>query len=217
VRRALIAVGVALLVVALVPPVARWGEDRSFAVHMAQHLLLGDLAPLVLAIALVPRLPRAVAAAALPLWVVNLAVWHIPVVMEAALHHGAVHLAQHVALFAAGFLLWAAILWSPLGIGTRIVLVAGMMVTGIALSSVLIWWPRVLYSTYLHAHELGGMSPLTDQRTGGGLMLVEGMLVGLAAAAWLILAVLREDATQRQPTPAAPRALRQKKGQTRRV
>jgi putative membrane protein len=192
VRRALTAVGVAIVVVALVPPLASWGERRSFAAHMAQHLLLGDLAALVLVVALAPVVPVALAAAALPVWIANLAVWHIPAVMEAALHHPAVHLAQHVCLFGAGFLLWAAILRSPLGVAARLVIVAGMMATGIALSSVLIWWPRVLYSTYEHAHELGGMSPLTDQRTGGGLMLVEGMIVGLGAAAWVILGLLRE-------------------------
>jgi putative membrane protein len=192
VRRALIAVGAALIAVALIPPLATWGEERSFAAHMAQHLLLGDLAPLVLAVAFMPRLPVVPAAAALPVWIGNLAVWHIPAVMEAALHHGAVHVAQHLCLFAAGLLLWCAILSSELGVGARLGIVAGMMATGIALSSVLIWWPRVLYSTYTHADILGGLSPLTDQRTGGGLMLVEGMLVGLGAAAWLILGLLRD-------------------------
>jgi putative membrane protein len=206
VRRALIVLGVALLVVALVPPVATWGENRSFAVHMAQHLLVGDLAPLALAVGLAPRPVRLLAAASLPLWIANLAVWHVPAVMESALRHGGVHVAQHAALFAAGFLLWSAIVASPLGVGARLGIVVGMMATGVALSSVLIWWPRVLYSTYEHAHELGGMSPLTDQRTGGGLMLVEGMLVGLGAAAWLILGLLRESA-------AAPGQT----GQTRRV
>ena len=113
-----------------------------------------------------PRLPVVPAAAALPVWIGNLAVWHIPAVMEAALHHGAVHVAQHLCLFAAGLLLWCAILSSELGVGARLGIVAGMMATGIALSSVLIWWPRVLYSTYTHADILGGLSPLTDQRTG---------------------------------------------------
>ena len=193
-RRALTLAAVALIVVALVPPVATWGEERSFAIHMAQHLLLGDLAPLLLVAALAPRIARSVAAVALPLWMANLAVWHVPAVMEAALHHWPVHAAQHLALFAAGAVLWCAILTSKLGVGARLAIVAGMMASGIALSSVLIWWPRVLYSTYVDAHTLGRISPLTDQRTGGGLMLVEGMLVGLGAAAWLILGLLREDA-----------------------
>lgn len=191
-RRALIAVGIGLVVVAQVPPLSGWAEDRSFAAHMAQHLLLGDLAPLVLVPALAPRLPRVAAAAAFPAWAANLALWHVPAAMEAALHHAAVHAVQHLALFAAGFLLWSAILRPVLPLGWRLGAVAAMMASGIGLSSVLIWWGRVLYPTYGHAHELWGMSPLTDQRTGGGLMLVEGMFVGLGAAAWLILGLLRE-------------------------
>jgi hypothetical protein len=64
-----------------------------------------------------------------------------------------------------------------------------MMLAGIVLSSFLLWWPRVLYVQ---------TASLTDQRVGGGLMLLEGMVVGLSAAAWLIVQALRED------VPAAP-------------
>ena len=47
-RIGLFALGIALLVVAVASPVARIGEEELFAFHMAQHLLLGDLAPLCL-------------------------------------------------------------------------------------------------------------------------------------------------------------------------
>ena len=191
-RRALVAVGLGLLAVALVPPVSRWATERSFAVHMAQHLALGDLVPIVLVAALAPRIPRAVAVASLPVWLGDLAVWHIPGVFAAALRHSWLHGVEHAALFAAGGVLWCSILAGSLEIGARLVLVVGMMLGGIALASVLLWWPRVLYHPYASADILGGMSPLTDQRTGGGIMLLEGMLVGLGAAAWLIFQLLRE-------------------------
>jgi len=182
-----------LLAAAYLSPLADWGEHRSFAAHMAQHLLIGDLAALTLVLSGIGRLPRVVLVVALPIWVVDLALWHVPAIYEAALHHVLMHEVQHAALWVSGILLWSAILTGVLTIGARLAVLVGMMISGLAISSVFLWWPRVLYSTYAHAHHLAGMSGLTDQRVGGGLMLLEGMLVGLAAAGWLIVQLLRED------------------------
>jgi cytochrome c oxidase assembly factor CtaG len=118
-------------------------------------------------------------------------------VYEAALRHGGLHALQHIALFAAGVVLWVPVLAADearFGLGGRLAYVFAMMLSGLALSSVFLWWPRVLYSTYAHTGGFAGMSPLTDQRTGGGLMLLEGMIVALAAAAWVLLRLLRDEA-----------------------
>jgi putative membrane protein len=183
--------------VAVFSPLASWGEHRSFAAHMAQHLLLGDLAPLVLVIA-ATQTPSLHPGLAVVGWGANLVIWHVPVVYEAALHDDGVHVLQHAALLAAGALLWAAIVSRRWSVPARLGAVAGMMVVSLTLSSVLLWWPRVLYSTYRHAHTLGGISPLSDQRLGGGMMLLEGSIVAFAVAGWLILQLLRE-----QPVSAA--------------
>ena len=202
-RRLLLGLGVALLAVAVFSPLASWGEHRSFAAHMAQHLLLGDLAPLVLAIALVAvaTVHPALAAAA---WAINLVVWHVPVVYEAALHHESVHLLQHVTLFTAGVLLWSAVVSQRWSVPARLGAVAVMMLVSLGISSVLLWWPRVVYSTYRYAHTLGGISPLSDQRLGGGLMLIEGSLVAFAVAGWLILQLLREQPLSAAAGDASP-------------
>src|SRR5207248_4853672 len=159
-NKLLLGIGVALLVGAVFSPLASWGEHRSFAAHMAQHLLLGDLAPLVLAIALIgtASVHPALAAAA---WAMNLVVWHVPAVYEEALHHDSVHLLQHVALFAGGALLWSAVLSHRWSAPARLAAVAAMMLVSLGIASVLLWWPRVVYSTYRHAHTLGGISPLS--------------------------------------------------------
>jgi putative membrane protein len=181
----------AAIAAAVFSPLASWGEHRSFAAHMAQHLLLGDVGPLLFvlafgATAVSPQL-------AVPAWIANLALWHVPVVYEAALHHEAVHVVQHVALFSAGMLAWSAVL-SPLrDPAVRIAALAVMMVGGLALASVLLWWPNVLYSTYAHAHPLAGITPLSDQRVGGGLMLLEGAVVNILVGASLVLTMLREE------------------------
>ena len=45
-RPALFGLGIALIAISLVSPVAELGATESFAFHMVQHLLLGDLGPL---------------------------------------------------------------------------------------------------------------------------------------------------------------------------
>ena len=46
-RVASFAAGVAVLLIALLSPLDRIGEERLFSVHMTQHLLIGDVAPLL--------------------------------------------------------------------------------------------------------------------------------------------------------------------------
>ena len=159
---------------------------------MGQHLLLGDLAPLALACAAsaARTLHPVVAVAA---WATNLIVWHVPSVYEAALHDESVHVLQHLALCGAGSLLWIAVLSGRRSVPARLAAITGMMLVSLGLSTILLWWPHVLYSTYRHAHTLGSVSPLSDQRIGGGLMLLEGSAVVLAVAGWLILQLLREE------------------------
>jgi putative membrane protein len=202
-RKVLAALGITLLLVAVFSPLATWGEQRSFAAHMAQHLLLGDLAPLVLAIALAGAV-SVHPLIALAAWAANLVAWHVPVVYEAALHHDAVHLLQHVALFAGGLLLWTSVFSPRWSVAVRLGAVAGMMLVSLGLSTVLLWWPRVLYSTYRDAHTLAGISPLSDQRLGGGLMLLEGSLVAFTVAGWLILQLLADEGARPATRNASP-------------
>src|SRR5689334_15067252 len=90
--------GVAVLILAVCSPVDTVGETRLFWVHMTQHLMLGDLAPLLMVIGLTGPILRPILAArpvqrlrvlghplvALPLWAVNLYVWHLPFMYEGA-------------------------------------------------------------------------------------------------------------------------------------
>ena len=51
-RAALFASGVLVAVLALVSPIDGFGEDRLLSAHMAQHLLLADVAPLLIVLGL---------------------------------------------------------------------------------------------------------------------------------------------------------------------
>jgi cytochrome c oxidase assembly factor CtaG len=216
-RVACFVLGVVVLLVAFLSPLDRLGEERLFSAHMAQHLLLGDLAPLLVVLGLDGPLLRPMLAlspvrrlralanplVALPLWGANLCAWHVPVLYDAALDHDAVHALQHGLFFTCGALLWAALI-EPLpgpawfGAGRKIVYVGAMWLVSLALSQVFIWSTHAYYPRYVHAPRTWGLSPLADQRAGGGVMLVEGTLVMLGVAVWLLLRAFREsEARQR--------------------
>ena len=208
--------GLAVLVLAVVSPVDSIGEERLFSVHMLQHLLIGDLAPLLLALGLAGPLLRPLLAprpmqrlqvlthplVALPLWALNLCVWHLPVLYDAALEHSLVHALQHVCFLAGGLLLWSTLLgllpgprWY--GLGARFASLGFVWVVGAALANVFLWSDTAYYSPYVHAPRTWGLSPLDDQRAGGGVMLVEMTLV--VAAVFVVLGLRwLEDAERRQ-------------------
>ena len=209
--------GLAVVLAALESPIDTIGEERLFWVHMVQHVLIGDVAPFLVVLGLSGPLLRPVLAlpgvyrlrvlahpvAALPLWAANLAVWHVPRFYDAALAHPAVHALQHGLFFTCGALVWAALL-EPLpgpqwfGAGPKALYLAGMWFFSLAFSQVFLWSGSPFYRPYVHAPRTWGISPLADQRLGGGVMLVEGSFVMLAVLVWLLLRWLREtEARQR--------------------
>jgi putative membrane protein len=194
--------GLALLVAAAAAPL-----EGRFATHMLQHLLLGDLGPLLLVLGLTGPLLRPVLAlrpvralrllahplVALPLWAFLLVLWHLAPLYDGAQRHEGVHALQHLAFFAAGTLLWAAILEPLPGpawftAGWKLPYVVGMWLVSLALSQVFIWSSHSYYLDY----------SLDDQRAGGGVMLVEGSFVMLGVVVWLLLRVFRESEARQQ-------------------
>jgi putative membrane protein len=216
-RLAAFAAGLLALFVALASPLDTIGEERLFSVHMLQHLLLGDVAALLLVLGLDGRLLRpllrvrvvhrlrvlAHPLVALPLWAANFAVWHLPVLFDAALRTDAIHALQHTLFVTFGMLMWAALL-EPLPGPTwftapwKIPYVLGMWLVTLVLSQVFIWSSHVYYAPYTHDATLWGLSHLDDQKAGGGVMLVESAFTMLPALVWVLLGVLREsEARQR--------------------
>jgi putative membrane protein len=197
-RQACIYAGIAVVFVALASPL---DAGRRFDGHMAQHLLLGDIAPLLIVLGLDGRILRPVLAfravrslrvlahplVALPLWALNLCAWHTPGLYGAALHHDLVHALEHGMFFTCGALMWAAIvepLPGPRWFGTawKAVYVLAVRTVGAALASVFIWAGHPVYSFYT----------VSDQTIAGALMFTEGAVVTLLAFAWLFLRWTRE-------------------------
>jgi putative membrane protein len=226
-KQALFWTGIGLLLVALVSPVDRLAEEDLFTFHMVQHILLGDLAPLALLAGLngpllAPLLRYlhrlrflAHPLVALPLWAIDLYLWHLPILYEAALHHDSIHALQHVCFFTGGVLMWTPVLetlpapeW--FGSGWKLGYIAAVRLVGMVLGNVFVWSGTVFYPFYEHAHPVWGISPLHDQSLGGIVMMLEGSIVTFAALAWLFLRMagegeLRQELLERGLDPRTVR------------
>lgn len=219
--------GLATLVVALVSPIDSIGEERLFAVHMLQHLLIGDVAPLLMVIGLTGPVLRPLLvlrplrgmqrlihpAVALPAWAANLALWHVPLLYDAALEHDLIHAIQHTCFFAAGLMLWTVLLdllpgprW--FGPGVRLASLAFVWVAGGVVANVLLWSTHPFYEPYVEAPRMWGISALTDQRAGGGVMLVEMTVVVTVAFVLMGLRWLAESEVRQTRHDERARRLR---------
>jgi cytochrome c oxidase assembly factor CtaG len=226
--------GIVLLLAALASPIDELAEEKLFAFHMLQHVLIGDLAPLALLAGLNGPLLRPVLRwlhrlrflahplVALPLWAANLALWHLPFFYEAALHHDAVHALEHASFFTGGAIMWMPVvetLPAPEWFGTAAklgyIVVVRLFTT--VLGNVFLWAGTVFYPFY-ERRGAWGISPLHDQGLAGTVMMIEGSLVTLAAIAWLFLRLasegeLRQELLERGLDPrAVQRAVRYGRG-----
>jgi putative membrane protein len=210
-RLACFALGLLVLLAATSAPVGD-EADRRFSAHMAEHLLIGDLAPLLVVLGcsgpvLAPLLrTRAAArlrwlahpAVAFGLWTANLYLWHLRIAYEGALDHEAVHALQHASFFTFGLILWLP-LFGPFpapawfGNGARLGYVLVVRLTGTVLANVFVWAAVAFYPHY----ERGGVDALADQTAAGGVMMIEQSLVTLGLFCWLFLKTAR-DAEERQ-------------------
>ncbi|HEX5195005.1 MAG TPA: cytochrome c oxidase assembly protein [Solirubrobacteraceae bacterium] len=216
-RRASFYAGMLVGLASLVSPIDWLGENRLEWVHMSQHLMLGDLAPLLVVLGLtepvlaplqtigVLRRARVLVHpfVALPLWIVNLYFWHLPVIYQAALAHTGVHALQHFCLAIAGGLMWAAVV-EPLpgpqwfGNGHKALYTLVVRAAGMALATLFIWDGQVIYPHYVPLERVAGIAPLTDQRIAGLTMFIEGGIVTLVVIAVLLLRFAQEmEARQR--------------------
>ncbi|HSL63442.1 MAG TPA: cytochrome c oxidase assembly protein [Gaiellaceae bacterium] len=237
-RRASFAIGLALLLVAVSPPLERLAEERLVSAHMLQHVLLGDLAALALVLGLTGPLLRPVLAlppveklrvlahplVALPLWAANLYVWHLPALYEAALANGAVHALEHACFLGFGMLMWAPVVevlpgpaW--FGTGWKLGYVVAVRLIETVLGNVFFWAGEPVYGAYERAERIWGISALADQGIAGGIMMVEGSLVTIGALAWLFLKLAREGELRQEllerglDRRAVDRAVRYGRGQ----
>jgi cytochrome c oxidase assembly factor CtaG len=201
---------IALILASLVSPLAHLGGELLVA-HMAQHLVLGDLAALLLVLGLTGPLLQPLLAVrwlgwlralahplvALPLWALSLYFWHVPAIYEAALTSEPLHALEHASFLGAGVMMWMALL-GPLpkpawfGNAARLIYVVAVRFAGAVLGNVLAWSGTVLYPDYASGERYWNITPLADQGAAGMVMMIESGLVTLGLFAWIFFRWARE-------------------------
>lgn len=208
--------GLFLILAVFVSPAGHLGEELVLA-HMIQHLVIGDIAALLIVLGLTRSVLQPILAIAffdrlrfltlpmlaLPLWIANLYVWHIPGLYEAAVTNPAVHALQHACFIGFGVLMWMPVA-GPLpvpswfGGGAQLGYTIVSRLAGAGLGNILMWAGTPLYPVYEPGQEYWGISPLTDQGTAGVIMMVEGGLVTLGVLAFVLLRWASNDSEKQR-------------------
>lgn len=212
--------GIACVLVALQSGIDAY-DDRMLSVHMLQHLLLLELAPLLvlagrpglLLLRAAPRSARPVLVrglerlrplthpiACLALFGVVVAATHLPGFYDATLRSPALHDAEHVLYLLAGLLMWWPLLDpDPLARHrldgfARLVYVIAAMVPMTLLGAYLDRDASLLYAGYAAPARALGISAVFDQQQAGAIMWVLGSTLMILAGLWLAMAAMvREE------------------------
>jgi putative membrane protein len=191
-------VGIGIAAFALLSPIDAIGDEYLFSVHMVQHLLLTMAVPPLLLLGtpgwllrpllrrpFVMRAARAVTypLVAFTLFNVDFWIWHAPALYDLTLRNTSIHVFEHLT-----FLIFATINWMPilsplpdelprlpqphqilylfLSCQPMVLLGAGLTFAG-----------SPLYTPYLGAPRIFGISAISDQQLGGLIMWIPGNFV----------------------------------------
>ncbi|MFL5886873.1 MAG: cytochrome c oxidase assembly protein [Thermoleophilaceae bacterium] len=208
------AAAIVVLLIALVSPIDYLGEHYLFSMHMVQHILLGDIAPLLLLLSLsrvimrpatrrLMNVERALGPLASPvafiaIWFVLLYLWHIPAMYDAALRHPVVHAIEHACFFTAGVAVWWPLI-QPVPMRRRLTGLSTFAYIGsaklglAALGLFLTWSSTVAYDYYNTVPQIWGLTHIQDQNVGGAIMMIEQSLVLVTVFAVLFIRMLAQS------------------------
>jgi putative membrane protein len=217
-RAMVFAAGLLAILAALVSPIDRLSE-QLMVMHMVQHILLLDIAPILLILGLTKVLLRpatrrlgmierragylahpavAVIAYAGFMWL-----WHIPAMYDLALRHSPIHALEHICFALAGGLYWWHLL-APIrgrmrlgGMGPVLYMVSTKLLVGV-LGVALAFAPTALYAFYEHQPHYWGLTPGEDQNMAGLVMALEQSIVMGIALVVVFVQMLAESEREAQ-------------------
>jgi cytochrome c oxidase assembly factor CtaG len=203
----------AMLLAVTITPLETLALKYLLTIHLLQNVVLAEWAPLLAVLGLPPALaaalarPRAVRAlthpaVALPLWLADYMLWHLPWLYDTALEnpHSLLHL-EHALYFLTGVAMWWSVLQDEphrLGPGTRALVVFAAFVLASPIGLVIALVPSAIYDFYVDAPErLWGLTALEDQQLAGIGMAVEQAVVFFCVFAyWLVRFFADEERRQ---------------------
>ncbi len=197
-RKASYLAAVAVIFLSLNGPLHTYSDQYLFSAHMVQHMLLMLVMPPFLILGVPPWLIRraltrpAVAKTARILthpvvaylaYNVTFVGWHVPAAYNWALLYHNAHILQHLMFMAVAVMMWWPVV-NPVPelerIPTGPLLMVYVFLFGIpttVVSALITLSDRVVYSWYELAPRVTSLSALEDQRLGGLLMWIPGMLI----------------------------------------
>ncbi len=210
-RQGCYASGLVVLAIALSPPVDTL-SDQLLVAHMVEHLLIGDIAALLVVLGLTgpvlaPLLRvrwlgwlRILAhpVVAVSIWGINFYLWHVPALYQGALRHPLLHALEHATFLAFGIAVWMGLL-GPLpkprwfSNAARLVYIVAVRLIGTVLANVMIFSGTVFYPFYRPGDAHWHISPIADQISAAGVMMVEESLLTIGLFCWLFLKVAGEN------------------------
>jgi cytochrome c oxidase assembly factor CtaG len=199
----------ALLLVVSVTPIHTLGMHYLLTMHLLQNVVLAEWAPLLVVLGLPSALAATLArpkafralthpAVALPLWLWNYMIWHLPWIYDTALEHphSLLHL-EHALYFLTGVAMWWSVLQDEphrLSAGARAGVVLAAFVLGSPIGLVIALVPNAIYDFYVEAHHrLWGLDPLEDQQLAGMGMAVEQAVVFFVVFAYWVFRFFAEQ------------------------
>ena len=213
-RAAVFTAAVSLGVLAVVSPLDSIGEQDLVSAHMLQHVVIADLVPALLLVALqgpllgfaTPRpvlrgvarrgpLRSALGLLLLPpvafaCWAAAIGVWHVPGPYEAAVANPWWHDVEHMTFLLGGLLVWAQLVdparRGSMGPTARVAYAVCLLAAGGALVNVLVF-SGPLFPSYARLSDRPlGLSAAGDQQAAGLVMLAEQTLtIGVFVAVML--------------------------------
>ena len=205
-----------MIAIALFSPIGHIADELVLA-HMGEHLLIGDIATLLIVLGLTRSLLQPILAiplfnrlqvlthpaVAFPLWAAQPLLLAPSGDLPGCLWRGPAARARtrllpllQVALCGC---LCSGRCRNPTGSAPagRSATWIAVRFTGAILGNVLMWSGTVLYPVYAPGEHYWGISPIADQSTAGVIMMVEGTFLALGVLAWTFFEVAREG-TEKQ-------------------
>ena len=194
-------VGVGLVFAAFVTELEPLANHTFLWAHLLQNVVLAEWAPVLLVLAIPPRLAERAAGfllfrplVALPLWLAVYYTWHLPWIYDTALRHphSLLH-AEHLTYLAAGVCVWWPVVHGKASAGTKAAYLFAAFVLASPLGLLLALIPRAIYPFYVHAPRAWGPGPLADQQIAGVTRAAEEALVFFGAFAGYLLRFLADE------------------------
>jgi putative membrane protein len=212
---------IVLLLAVAVTPIHTLAMHFLLTMHLLQNVVLAEWAPLLVVLGIPPALGAALSriavvrasthpAVALPLWLANYMVWHLPWLYDAALRepNTLLHL-EHTMYFLTGLAMWWCVFQDEphrLSSGARAGYVFAAFVLGSPVGLVMALVPDAIYDFYIDAHHrVWGLDPLEDQQLAGILMALEQAAVFFVVTAyWFFRFLSEEERREDADHPPAP-------------